>query len=224
MRRLLISLLALCALGIASAQNYKADQGMVSTEVSLFASGLTSNPLDLTQGGIKGRIFLGETLALRIGLNLSTDLTSATKEDNQTVQDKIVKATSNIYANKVLLDVGVEKHFAGTKRLSPYVAADLVWGMGLTRKETLTNVKSVEDIVIDEPTQHSLGGALMIGADYYIAKQVFIGLETGLRAMGDWKAKGSIRRGNTIKEGDATSSHFEIKPSLHAGFRLGFVF
>ncbi|WP_152567309.1 MULTISPECIES: BT1926 family outer membrane beta-barrel protein [unclassified Porphyromonas] len=224
MRRLLTSLLALCALGVASAQNYKADQGMVSTEVSLFASGLTSNPLDLTQGALKGRVFLGETLALRMGLNLSNVTTSATKEDNQIVQNHIVKATSSTYTNKLLIGVGVEKHFAGTKRLSPYVAADLNWGLGFTQKETQTNIKSVEDEVIKSPMEHSLGGAVMLGADYYVAKQVFIGLETGLRAMGGWKTKGSVRRGNTIQQGSTTSSSFDLKPTLHAGFRLGFVF
>ncbi len=81
---------------------------------------------------------------------------------------------------------GVEYHLAGTKRLDPYVAADLELGLvGQLKIATIQNTTDTTGTskvtrTINEDGGYALGARLRLGMNYFIAKNLFLGVEYGL--------------------------------------------
>ena len=113
---------------------------------------------------------------------------------------------------KIGLGFGVEKHFAGTDRLSPYVGGDLLVGF---------NSSKVEQGSYEEkgPNGFRLGVRGVFGADYYFAKNLYLGVEAGLGIFYHNTGKTEIN-GTTVNDG---SNRFEITPSVVGGVRVGFI-
>ena len=142
----------------------------------------------------------------------------------------------------LFVGLGIEKHFAGTNRLSPYVGAELHLGSYSTNYElhntvTAGNVTTKTDKEIKTAPGFVFGGGLFLGADYYIAPKVFLGLEAGLnidsRSLG--KTTDITTMNQTINgvaqptqkrddSGKTKYSGASLSTDLQVGFKIGFVF
>ena len=120
----------------------------------------------------------------------------------------------------------MEHHFGGTDRLSPYIGAELAIGSVSGSEKTVT--KTSTTTTKDAP-RFLFGGTLLLGADYYVAPHVYLGVEAGLDLKTTSLGKGSTtivqNNGNTtVNESKATSSTSEFATGVKAGFKIGFVF
>jgi outer membrane protein W len=122
---------------------------------------------------------------------------------------------------------GIERHFAGTSRLSPYIGAELPLTIAFSKYETSN--RTISGAWSDGQYNRAFTGVglnAIAGVDFYIVKNFFIGLEFG--------AGVSYRKYSDIeidyKEHDFDDQILEGGSSLYfntfsnSGFRIGFVF
>jgi hypothetical protein len=191
----------------------KPTTGEVTGEVQLsVADGST---ISLNQ--LRGRYFLNPTTALRasFALNSSTDT-----NDDETRSTTLVS-----------LSPGIEKHFAGTDRLSPYVGAELRLSKYFASYES--DFVEVDGAwgwndnggFVNGRNYFGLGLGVVAGADYYFAKHVYLGVEFGYglsyNTYGDVEVNPSNSNSYTI---DHDQSSWNLGSSVNGGLRLGFVF
>lgn len=201
----------------------------VTTELGL-AGGLNNANFTLNEGSsglLRFRYFLKDKLAFRLGFNVSAS--SEKDKFYGTAGQEGEKVTRN---TGFLLNLGIEKHFNGTPRLSPYVAGDLLFGIaGQSSKMDNTDgsifVNQFSSKVTG-PGTFSFGIRGVVGADYYIAKHVYLGAEAGLGVLNSIEGKtkttttvGTTTTTTTVKSAGST---FELTPSVITGIRIGFVF
>ena len=211
---------AVFAFGFANAQDgssYKPTKGTVTTEVGL-TGGLNNANFNLNTGALKFRYFLKDDLGLRLGLGVQ----NSNFEDVQgTSPNQVTEIEKD---NNLTLKFGAEKHFAGSERLSTYAGADLLIGFGKELEETtLEN----GDFTKGEQKFSGFGISLFTGADYYITKKVFLGVEAGLNIVSE-KSKDFV---NTTKIGNNTVTTTEpgakangIFTQVIGGVRIGYQF
>jgi len=221
---------------IVLGKDYKPVQGDVLAEIGLFGGDIVNLPAS-TFGTpqLKFRYFLQDKLALRVGFNL-TQQSSTTKfyEPAPGSGDGYARTMNSLFG----INAGVEKHFAGTGRLSTYVGADasvqftgaaskwenttdgVTYTADASRKVTGTNANG----------NRSFGTGLRVitGADYYFVEKVYLGAEFGwgFMAVVDGKTKTETTVGGvtTTVETKSTGSEFNLMPSLTAGVRIGYRF
>ena len=178
----------------------KASKGKVTTEFALSLKG--SNPLLQLQdgsqvsgfgtGALRARYFLQDQLALRGGLGLGV----TSEEVNSQ------KVSSTLFD----LGLGIEKHFSGTRRLSPYVGADLK--LSLLKADT-----NGGGLHTGQRDGHAVGLNLLLGADYYVLPKIYVGAEAGL----------GLHVGSIEARGQKTS-FTNVATGMLGGLRIGFVF
>lgn len=167
----------------AQAQNeYKPSQGQVTTEFALSFKG-SDALVGLKDGNLRGRYFLKDDLALRAGLGFGVN----------SVKDGMKDNSFNV-------GVGLEKHFTGTERLSPYVGAEV--GYGYQYQKSSPSAAKAD--------ANSFKAALLVGADYYILPKVYVGLEGGYGLDT-----------NSISEGAKTT---KLSTGAQASVKVGFTF
>lgn len=195
---------AFALFGAMNAQEYKPTTGDVTVEFGL-TGGLDNTSVGFAEGGaFKARYFKSENVAYRGIFNLST----GSKNDKSTSAE-----TSSFGFD---LGFGVERHFSGTDRLSPYVGGDVILGYSnSTQKSTGSEISG--------PNQFSFGVRGVFGADYYFAKRVFLGVEAGLGIGFSSTGKTTEKSAGTTTTVKGSSS-FNIAPQLITGIRLGYAF
>lgn len=232
MKKILLSASLLAMSLLAQAQDdYKPVQGDVTAE---FTYGGLFNPsqLGLNGGGLRFRYFLADQLAARVGFNASSN--SVTNNFLYTENNmQVIGGTEKITTSAFDLNLGVEKHFTGTERLSTYAGADLRVNLG-GYKEVGENTDGNN---YDKGTFYSsrtgstgIGLRLVAGADYYFVKKVYLGGEFGwgFLANSTGKTKTSVETGGSSVEIVTPASNnaksFEVSPSVVGSVRLGFRF
>ncbi len=231
MKKSLLLLSLAASTFVASANNpqhedfkfFKPGKGDVTTEVGLVGGILDSDfKLNNNGGMLRGRYFIKNDLAIRAGLNLTVG-----NEKVNVYGPGNVSGFESTTQTTFLLNAGIEKHFKGTARLSPYVGGDIIFGTttgtqneenadggayraNFTRKVTSTDV--------------TIGIRGVVGADYYIAPKVYLGGEVGLGLTQTWAGDQNISgtSGNTVI--NSPGSTFNFGPSIVTGVRIGFVF
>ncbi len=211
MKKIILTAVAVFGFAFANAQEeksgFKASTGNLTTELSV--NGLIDNvSFNLQDQGFdnemmfKARYFKSESIAYRGLFTIGVD-----SETTKMNPDDLKESTT-----KIGLGFGVEKHFAGTDRLSPYVGGDLLVGF---------NSSKVEQGSYEEkgPNGFRLGVRGVFGADYYFAKNLYLGVEAGLGIFYHNTGKTEIN-GTTVNDG---SNRFEITPSVVGGVRVGFI-
>ena len=177
-------------------ETYKPVQGSQSLEVTfdpgaifgsnggnIFALPGLGDANALNQG-VKYRTFKkSELLAYRVtalvGFNnfsQSFDAVNASGDDVE-LKDKF-----NEWA--IQLRPGFEKHFTGTKRLSPYVGLEAILGFGANSYSSeYLNGDDIETITEKNMNNNdflagfTFGAGALAGFDYYVAKDLYLGLE-----------------------------------------------
>ncbi len=183
----LVTLLAVIAFGFgANAQEYKPTKGTVTTEVGV-AGGLGETSVGLNEGIAKFRYFLKDNIALRLGLGFSSSNTEST---SVAIAPATVTTTTITKLSNRNFSLGAEKHFNGSDRLSTFIGADLLIGFnGASRTETdsdgpFYNISGANGLVAGSNRAGSIFGIrLVTGADYYIAKKLYLGVEVGLEYL-----------------------------------------
>jgi hypothetical protein len=182
MKKVLLTAAAVMTFGLMNAQEettsaYKPVTGTITTEVNL-NGGLNNANFNLNTGALKFRYFLKDDMALRLGLGLNSEKTETVDNSIPTNIETTIRKNSN-----TLLNLGIEKHFAGSERLSTYAGADLLLAFRGASYEFKNNTTTTE---VDgsnragETAGSSFGLGLFTGADYYITKKVYLGVEAGL--------------------------------------------
>ncbi|TXB66052.1 PorT family protein [Vicingus serpentipes] len=162
------------------------------------------------------RKYLKDDVALRIGLNVTSDRNKWTTEDSLSLASGS-RALQTVDSSKTRFDfsvlVGYEKHMAGTKRLDPYFAAELMIGrIGNTKTDATTTLKDVTgtdktDFTRQQDGGFTMGLGLVAGFNYFIAPKFSLGAEFGF-AYTYMKSGGNYSEStvNTPVSGSQTST------------------
>ncbi|RQO32488.1 hypothetical protein DBR32_02480 [Taibaiella sp. KBW10] len=208
---------------------FKPHAGNVTSELGI-AGGLGNTALNLNNnaGMLRFRYFVKDDLAIRLGANIANE-SSKTFAYGTGSEEGFVKTRNTT----VLFNIGVEKHFAGTRRLSPYVAADFIVGNtsnhsngeNATSGITYLNNYTFESKNLNNTT---LGFRAVVGADYYIAKNVYLGVEAGLgyssTKFGETETTQTLNNVTTTVTSKSTGKESAFTPGIVTGVRLGFAF
>jgi len=216
MKKLLIAAVALVsAWGAVNAQDFKPGKGNVTADLSLFSKGIfaTESPVMLNSGMLKGRYFISDGMALRGALSLMNDSQKDTSDENVTKKQS---------KSQFGMRFGLEKHFSGTDRLSPYIGADI--GLAYQTQSSSSEPKQGDKTKVEGPGTFGLGMGLFFGADYYFVKNVYLGVEAGLDLGTTSVGSVTHTSGGTSTTGQKAGSSSAISVGANAGFKLGFVF
>lgn len=233
MKKVLFTAAAVMTFGLMSAQEetstsaYKPVKGTITTEVGL-VGGLNNANFNLNTGVLKFRYFLKDDMALRAGLGINSSKVETVDNSDPTNVATTIDRNSNTQLN-----FGIEKHFAGAERLSTYAGADLLIGFRGAKTEYTENGFSGEadgaNIDINTGNLSNRAGTdfglrVFTGADYYITKKVYLGVEAGLGLMtGKEKDVEISSTGNpTMNVAGGKSSGFYTQ--VNGGVRIGFQF
>jgi outer membrane protein W len=232
MKKLLFSVAMLAAGVAAYAQKPASGDITLETQLNLRFS---DNPIGMTVPNIRARYFLNEGLAARaqfLFTRNSTTTNFAENADGTGGKGSVVSSNSTFQ-----LGLGVEKHFAGTDKLSPYVGALLIFGMDGASEEwdksdgngydadtkaTITNGNSDGDRAAT-----GFGLQLLAGADYYITDGIYIGGEFGWgflsASVSDEETKVTVA-GTETKTVNLGGSGSTFDLTANGGIRLGIKF
>lgn len=148
----------------------------IEGQLSYNASSLSFNAPSLRM-----RYFWADDMAARVSLTIAN---SSTKDYYYELANNAGGEGTEV--NKVsltMISLGAEKHFAGTDKLSPYVGADFVFGMGNSSakwdKFDGSGYSADFTATAKNPTS-MIGLNLVAGMDYYFAENFYFGAELGL--------------------------------------------
>lgn len=174
---------------------------------------LNSTSNTFTAPSIKFRYFATENIAGRLGIqyNSSKTVTNHYGIGTDGFESADSLGTEMDKSSMTWISIGGSYHFSQLERLSPYVALDVMIGMGSSSSEWTdfdgTGYSDGDAATIDSKTS-GLGVGIGAGFDYYFAENVFIGAELGLTYMSS-KDKG----GEATFTSGSTSTTITMHPS-----------
>lgn len=200
-----------------SATTYKAGAKNLTAEVNF--NPLSSTPISINY--IRLRTFISELSAFRMGFSISAR--------NQKPIEDVTQSSFEIS-----LRPGFEHHFEGTDRLSPYIGFDIDFTSKTSdysddrSASTQGSIKSISGAWDANGTERGFtrfGANFLIGADYYVAKRLYLGLEFGYGFQVVNSSDITVKfvsgsAGQPIKGGGI----FQLGPNFNSALRLGFVF
>lgn len=161
------------------------DVGVVGNVSGLINAIQATNRTDLrSQSAVTLRYVYNDKLTFRLGLAPKVDRHSTLSTDS--VGKDQVRFDSTATQSSISFRPGVEYHLRGTKRLDPYMAADLEFGIvgglkvGSSTNITDTTGTSSLTRTITEDGGFSFGAKLSLGMNYFVSKKLFVGAEYGL--------------------------------------------
>lgn len=174
------SILAVCLI-ITSATAQKAIQKDLTIEATLNLQ-VGGAPINFQVSEIRMRYFLANNLALRtkfaFGYSNNTDYVY--KVIDPSIPPFTLKSKSSDFS----FGLGLEKHFTGTDKLSPYLAGEIGFGLNnnsLNGINTIDGQNYTENGTFTAQTVNgnSFYAGIIFGADYYFVPSVYIGAELG---------------------------------------------
>jgi outer membrane protein W len=215
MKKIMIFVSALTLSGSMFAQKAtKANPFSLEGQLSYNASSLSFNAPSLRM-----RYFLADDMAARVSLtidNASTKDYYYEKANNEGAEGTEINKSS-----MTMISLGAEKHFAGTSKLSPYVGADLVYGMGNNSTEWNKFDGSGYDADYNRSIKNPssmIGLNLVAGTDYYFAENFYFGLELGLGFQSI-----SDKAGEDVVTVGSTTTTTLSEPAKSSGFGNNFI-
>ncbi len=238
-KTVLASLLLLAAIQFAFSQDtLKAVKGKYTTELNVnpFEGEVSFNNL-LNQ--IKIRTFISDQYALRLAFN--TDFVKNINDAENVYGPSPYKSEQTQKSSTIGVNFGIEKHFAGTQRLSPYIGAEVFYGNKSSSQENRGKNASGElqereikgawygsQQSYIERGYNQGGLNLLAGFDFYIAKNFYFGYEMawGYSTLKYKDVEVTYKPmpddGNPLGETDIKEVKFGA--NLINGIRLGFIF
>ena len=136
MRKYLLSLAMFATTFVVSAQenqeSIKPESGSFSVEVGF--TPLQTNSVSLQGGQIKGAYSISDKFGVRLGLDFGTSTTTVDNNESGVAWSKTSNCTTQFTVNP-----GVTYSFAGTERLTPYVGAEVSFGISSKTEPTEAN-------------------------------------------------------------------------------------
>lgn len=185
-------------------------KGTITSQVGMSLASFNSNVMSM---GLNGRYFVKDQLAVRLSLMVDNQKTVNNTAENANGTGGTGSFTTN--NNSTMLFLGVEKHFNGTKRLSPYIGAEIGFGSSGIKTE---GVNFNNAIYINNYTENGhrkfsdLGINTFLGFDYWVADGLYVGIEYTFAAYTSSTEKQSetVRKTNNTT---ITTVNFENKNS-----------
>lgn len=200
--------------GEAEEDYLKPDYGMFSVEYQFSPFNFT--PLSIEN--LRVRYFIDYNLALRAGLKLNYENESPTDSLSRNGFGVGIKA-------------GLEFHFPGTRRLSPYWGFELQFeSQGYNEEETdggtVTEIRGVSNLSNNagERGFFQYGGMVVLGADLYLAKNFYMGAELGLSALARSFKTEEILENGVIVSSNEGGSDFRLGINANNLIRIGYAF
>lgn len=139
-------------------------------------------PINFQISEIKMRYFLKNNIALRT--RFAYTFSNNTDFVYNALNPAILPFTLKSKQSSFNLGIGFEKHFTGTEKLSPYLGAEVGFGLNsnsLNGTNTFNGQSYSEGSTFTAQTVNSnnIYCGLIFGADYYIVPSVYIGAEIG---------------------------------------------
>ena len=224
-----------------ASSGYKQEAGNKTIEIrfnpsSIFNAGAAdaNNQFSLFDG-LKFRSFTSETSAYRLGVDLTMNSATAITRQEATDVTELKTKTSDF---SLMLKPGIEKHFASSERLSPYVGAELLIGFKTTteKEEYDADATATGNDVKEKTSKNGnngngyfkLGLGGVAGVDYYFVKKLYIGAEVqyGLMYTANSKTinEDSGLDGDAAKVETKNGSEFQLTPNVTANIRVGWTF
>lgn len=229
----------------------KQNDGAVIAELNF----TPASDVPLSVNGIKMRFFTEDNFCFRGQFNIASSNTETVlfqagelSEGEGTNADAVLQVDKSFDFS---LAPGVELHFDGADRLSPYIGAFLLWGSG----NSSTSVETwgpVDEANVGNPANWSnwstiqttpysrFGLGAVTGADFYFADYIYLGVEFGLvfdrTNFRDTETTFSNARGyqlsinpqdpNSVDSPEPTvnGSESSFGPSVGGSLRLGYCF
>jgi hypothetical protein len=203
---------------VAQSENttYKPIAGDITTEVAINLD----HGISLNRGGLRMRKFVTVDKAYRLGV------------DADYVFNKMADHTSNRYGAElqqtsfsISIAPGIEKHFSGTNRLSPYIGAELPIGYrgAKAEGENFTSEGGWGPYPhFNNRANFNIGLNGLAGVDYYFAPRFYAGFEIGA-GIRYRKDKDVIVTSYSTQEYKGYHS-ISFSPFSTGGIRLGFAF
>lgn len=180
----------------------KPSKGSIATELNVNPFNGEIN-LNNSLNQIKVRLFTKDDIAVRFGLNIKNE--KHTLDQNQPYGSTPVRIKDEKTSTTLGLNLGLEKHFKGSRRVSPYIGADISIENHSAKHEKIngqatTTLKNIWHNVVTIPTYSqynssiiyqtidtpdnnayfSYGLNIFTGFDFYIVKNFFFGYEFNL--------------------------------------------
>jgi hypothetical protein len=211
----------LCTLMLAllSLSAFAQDEERKKSSAGDFTAEVNFNPFSSAPVAInylRFRYFTSETSALRIGVSLGME--KQNPEEDLTLQTL-----------EVNIRPGYEWHLAGTERLSPYfgVEADIAFkNSSYEDTDEDAYVEKIDGAWSTGGTERGFnrfGLNFIVGADFYVARRVYIGTEFGFGFQNIRYADIEVTSPDNedpIKGGTT----FQLGPNFNSSLRLGFAF
>ena len=215
--------------------NLKPIKGNVSIEVNFDPSQLFAvserGQFSLINDGVKVRYFLSPTTALRGVFDLTFNVTAQIigEYEDYNYRTKDLKKYVDNY--ELTFTPGYEKHFKGTRCLSPYLGGQFLISYSNYRvKEEYVEHDELYNNILKNPKGNNtglrLGLGAFVGVDYYIMKNLYLGLEImyGFNYVNLNNEK-HIDRHKGVDEVIKAGYMFAVAPRLTtSNFRIGWNF
>lgn len=244
MKTLIITILGISLISFSHAQsdtdpnssnsldniNYKPQGGDKSLELALNPFNSLGSTIELPTGfGIRFRKFTSESNAFRMGVNLTfSSIITITQQAVPASNLLELKNKGTFFG--LSIRPGFEKHLLSSTRLSPYFGGEAIFGWhtstvksesqaGTAIQESIS--KNGSPVFLDGFT---FGVGALAGVDFYIAKQLYLGLELNysLKYTSVATEKFTDTSGNMTEFNNG--SVFEISPEAFASIRIGYIF
>lgn len=191
MKKILLLSLVLSFASISFAQSIVikgiSDQDSLKASAHDFSVNVDFTPFNgakiVSMKAINLRYFLKDDIALRFGFNIDyNSLDEDSSEYTKTNFGDVVNKTFDDFSSSTTqwgINIGFEKHFKGTNRLSPYLGIDFVYNNFSSQMEaskTFTNIKAAYTVRNKIKTEGSTSPAVWkdVLNDYTIADKLVI--------------------------------------------------
>ncbi len=169
----------------------KGDIGLGFSVSGAIANIFVGNTSDTLGGNfLFGRYYLKDDLVVRVGFGVNSGKGTFTFSDSVSTEANylgtgqvFLDQKTTISSNSFFIRPGIEKHFEGTKKLDPYVGADLTIALKGRTKTVVEEAASQTDYTRNStqetvsPGGLGFGISLLGGFNYFIAKNLAIGAE-----------------------------------------------
>jgi hypothetical protein len=217
MKHYIITICTILTCNLVSAQ--KQDEGNYTIEMELAPLG--SEPLKINS--IRLRKFTSDNTALRLSTFIGGKRTPSI---NSIGSVDLKSVSSNVDFS---IRPGIEKHFEGTSKLSPFIGSELFLGLGSTSQSS-ESIWGDNQIMTTETKSKtsSLGLNIVCGADYYFSDKIYLGIEMGYGFLRDGKGSNSTKYTNpfdpslTDEKTKGNSTNLNWGPNYQGTIRLGF--
>ncbi len=195
----------------------------------------TTNGMSWTAPSLRLRYFVNENIAARIqygfggdGSSVATTPSTESHTYHENPDGTGATGTQEIKRGAYNLQLGAEYHLKGTEKMSPYFALGINLGGG-SYDETWTNSDGASYVSGLNATvaggYSSFGVSLGAGFDYYIAENLYVGLEMNLSRSNVSYDAGVVTVGGVVAgyEHAYTESYTNIG-AAHGSVRIGWRF